>query len=132
MANTHRGWAEIPLWVGSMYRFDQIASMIQAGSAIGGAYEGGASVAFPRAASLHQANGSVLYPFDSLIFRSSATAMNWTTDPLGTANASIGLPNFAADVKPVIYPADPKNFSAYAVGNGSLHMIFVQGDDLEI
>lgn len=132
MANTHRGWFELPLWAGSMYRFDQIASMIAAGSAIGGAYEAGASVAFPRAASLHLANGSILYAWDTLIFRSSATAMNYTTDPLGTANASVGIPAFGSDVKPVIYPSDPKNLSFYAVGSGSLHAIFVQGNDLDI
>lgn len=132
MPNTHRGWAIVPLFAGSGLRFDNIASMIAAGSAVGGAYEGGASVLFPRVASLNQVAGSVQYHWDALIFRSSATSMFWSTDPLGTANASIGLPMFGSDPKPLAYPVSPANFNAYAVGAGLLAMIFLEGDDLSL
>ena len=141
MSNTHRGWAVIPLFAGSQYKFDQIASMIAAGSAIGGAYDLNpsgivASTTFPRAASLHQAEGASagapLYVWDSLIFRSSATAMLWLTDPNFQANGSAGIPMFGSDPKPLAFPSLIENFSAYAVGAGQLAMIFLQGDDLDI
>lgn len=144
MPNTHRGWAVIPLFAGSAYKFDQIASMIAAGSAQGGAYDVSAaspgldaSTTFPRAASLHQAvgaSGAPLYVWDTLLFRSSATSMFWLTDPAPSvlANASVGIPMFGSDPKPIVFPAAIENFSAYAVGAGQLAMIFLQGDDLDI
>lgn len=132
MANTHRGWITLPMAAGSTYRFDQLASMIAAGSCIGGAYEAGASVAFPRAASLFQVTGSITYPFESALFRSSATSMNWSSDPVGTANASVGIPMFGSDPKPIPFPGHVGDLSVYAVGAGTLEILFFQGDDLGI
>lgn len=141
MANTHRGWAIVPLFAGAGFTFDQIASMIQAGSAIGGAYDLNpsgiiASTTFPRAASVAQAVGATpgapLYDWDTIIFRSTATSMLWHTDPVGTANASVGIPMFGNDPKPLAYPSLVRNFSAWAVGAGQCAMIFLAGDDLDI
>lgn len=142
--NTHRGWVNLPLAAGSVYGFDDIASMIAGGSAVGGAYDVSAaspgniaSVTFPRGASLYQvvggSPGAPLYPFDTMVFRYvGAGSVMWTTDRVGTPNASVGIAAFGNDQSPRVYPSTPKHFKLYANSAGTLQAIFFQGDDLDI
>ena len=124
MPNTQVGAANMALASGQIVAFDQIASMIAAGSAVGRAMVAGASAAFPRAASI-----GFGYPFDSLVFRfNGAGSAMWTSDPVGTPNASNGMPIFNGDLKPTLYPGLVANFAISALAAGSLSLIFLQGD----
>lgn len=141
--NTHRGWFSIPLAAGSVYAFDQIASMIAAGSALGGAYDLGgasdglpASVAFPRAASLNQgipaSAGAPLYPWNFMVFRLTGVgSVQWTTNGVGTPAASIGIPLLGSDQKAAVFPGDMRTFKVFANSAVVLNALFLQGDDID-
>lgn len=128
MANTHRGWISVGVAAGVVYGFDQFASMIGAGSAIGGWYLG-ASAAFPRASQLHTPTFTV----DAMLFRySGAGSVNWSSDPVGTPNASVGIAMFGNDPKPIPFPGEITNFRVAALSAGTLNIIFLEGDALEL
>lgn len=143
MANVHRGWCSFPLPAGSVVMFDQIASMIAAGTAVGGAYDLGgasdglvASVAFPRAASLGQAvgasAGAPLYPWDQMLFRITGLgSAQWTTNPVGTPGASAGIPLLGTDQKAAAFPGEVKNFRLFANSAIVVNALFMQGDDID-
>lgn len=143
MANTFKGFFTTNLAAAQLVKFDQMASMVAAGSAIGYGLESNgsqysASVAFPRGASLHQSvqatQGAAMYVWDTILFRSAATSMLWLPDLYGSApaNASMGIPMFGTDPRSIAFPAAPEYFTAFAVGAGALEMIFLQGDQLDI
>jgi len=141
--NTHRGWISVPLAAGSVYAFDQLASMIAAGSAAGGAYDLSAaspglvaSVTFPRAASLNQAvpasAGAPLYSWGGMIFRLTGVgSVQWTSDPVGTPGASSGIPLLGSDQKFVGFPGAVKDFKVFANSAVVLNCVFLQGDSLD-
>jgi hypothetical protein len=142
MANTHRGWFSIPLYAGSIVSFDDVASMIAAGSALGGAFDVSAasdgtvaSVTFPRAASLNQAvpasPGAPMYPWDGMIFRLVGPgSCMWTTDRVGTPAGSIGISMLGNDPKAVSFPGSVRHFKVFANGAGTLTALFLQGDNI--
>jgi hypothetical protein len=116
---------------GQQVTFDGIASMIAAGSAAGRAVVRGASTVFPRASQLYDSNGD--YPWDAAVIRfTGAGSAMWTSDPVGTPNASLGMPIFANDLKPLIFPGHVKDFKLAALAAGSLSMVFLQGADIDL
>lgn len=129
MPNTQVGIANMSLASGQQVTFDGLASLISQGStAAGRAIVQGASAAFPRAASLNNVYDGV-YPWGAMLFRfTGAGSAMWTADGVGTPNASIGMPMFNGDPKPIVFPGDVKNFRLAALAAGNLAMVFVQGD----
>lgn len=132
MPNTSRGWFSAGLAAGQNVNFDAIASMIGAGSAIGGAMVAGASTAFPRASNI----GTPTFIWDSLVFRFSGGSGAWTTDEAGPSvilpNATVGIAMFGNDPKPIAFPGHVVRFSFWAGGAGTLNAVFLEGDELSL
>lgn len=128
MANTHRGWFSVPVAAGVVYDMPIIASMIQAGSALGGAYVNKASVAFPFPSQFATAT----FNFEQIAFRLNTGSGAWTSDPVGTPNASTGIPMYGSDTRPIVFPGHVEDFTFWAGGAGILNAVIVQGHELEL
>lgn len=133
MPNTLRGLFNIAPAAGSVYTIDSMASCILAGSAIGYARVGDASVAFPFASQLGQT--ATYYGFDTALVVINAGSAAWTTDPaVGSQfpNASVGMGLLVAGKQPLIIPGDPRFLAIWSGSAVRMSILFYEGSVLGI